>query len=70
MLRRPGIIRDGLLAVPAAAALASGLPTSAPAARGAQASMQGATTATARPQYNTAHWAAGARNREEKRTCE
>ena len=31
MLRSPGIIRDGLIAVPAVAALASGLPTSAPA---------------------------------------
>jgi hypothetical protein len=69
MLRRQGIIRDRLLAVPAAAALASGLPTSALTARGAQASRQGAATATARPQYNTTHWAAGARV-EETRTCE
>jgi hypothetical protein len=69
MLRRQGIIRDGLLAAPAAAALASGLPASAPAARGAQASWPGATMATARPKYNTAHWAAVAPV-EETRTCE
>ena len=64
MLRRQGIIRDGLLAVPAAAALASGLPTSAPAARGAQASRQGADG-----DGTPAHWAARARV-EETRTCE
>ena len=69
MLRRPGIIRDGLLTVPAAGALAAGLPTSAPAARGGQASRQGAATETAGPQHDTAHWVAGTRV-EETRTCE
>jgi hypothetical protein len=53
--RRQGIIRGGLVAVPAAAALAVGLLASAPAAHGAQAPARSAATVAAGPQYDTAH---------------